>query len=94
VLAKLCNALTYLNEVHALGLYGAHGAGIAEHVGVMDRIDIINVTLAKGFGVMGGNRPFGARTCNSFGQGAHWRKPSNVPLNSSHRPSRYVPEDT
>jgi 5-aminolevulinate synthase len=53
-LAKRYNALTYLDEVHAVGLYGAHGAGIAEHASVMDQIDIINGTLAKGFGVMGG----------------------------------------
>jgi 5-aminolevulinate synthase len=52
-LAKRYNALTYLNEVHAVGLYGAHGAGIAERADVMDQIDIINGTLAKGFGVMG-----------------------------------------
>jgi 5-aminolevulinate synthase len=54
MLAKRYNTLTYLDDVHALGLYGAHGAGIAKHAGVMDRIDIINGTLAKGFGVMGG----------------------------------------
>ncbi len=53
-LAKRYGALTYLDEVHAVGLYGEHGAGYAEEIGVMDRIDILQGTLGKGFGCFGG----------------------------------------
>ena len=53
-LAKKYNALTYLDEVHAVGLYGEGGRGVAFKNNVSNQIDIINGTLAKGFGQIGG----------------------------------------
>ncbi|AIF80927.1 5-aminolevulinate synthase [endosymbiont of Acanthamoeba sp. UWC8] len=53
-LAVKYNALTYIDEVHSVGLYGERGAGIAKMQGVMDRVDIIQGTMAKAYGVIGG----------------------------------------
>jgi len=53
-LAEKYNALTYLDEVHGVGLYGHRGAGVAEEMGVMDRIDIIEGTFGKAYGLVGG----------------------------------------
>jgi 5-aminolevulinate synthase len=53
-LARQYNALTYVDEVHAVGLYGNTGAGMLEQMGIMHEIDFIEATLAKGFGIVGG----------------------------------------
>lgn len=53
-LAQRYGAITYIDEVHAVGLYGEHGAGYLEHLGIQDQVDIVNGTLGKAFGVTGG----------------------------------------
>ncbi|KAL2913393.1 mitochondrial 5-aminolevulinate synthase [Polyrhizophydium stewartii] len=53
-LARKYNAITFLDEVHAVGMYGRTGAGVAEYIDAMDEIDIITGTLGKAYGVVGG----------------------------------------
>ena len=65
-IAKKYKALTYLDEVHAVGMYGRTGAGVAEKINLQNSIDIIQGTLGKAYGTMGGYISSSEEICDAI----------------------------